>query len=140
MKIVETKNHESFMFYKPEANGSQSWYLMRSFEDISFKKFHDVINIKQPTKRSEILQREKSHTRVFRLIFLSDCVKTCEGCKVQQSLLQTKAQPRWEPGNQDWIEMTKARKLVKLTKIEHWGTWSHSAACARLSDGSVSNL
>ena len=46
MKIVETKNQESFMWNKPEANGSQSWYLMRSFADISFKKFYDVINIK----------------------------------------------------------------------------------------------
>ena len=46
MKIVETKNQESFMFYKPEANGSQSWYLMRSFEEIIFKECFDVINIK----------------------------------------------------------------------------------------------
>ena len=46
MKIVETKNQESFMFYKPEANGSQSWYLMRSFEEIIFKKGFDVFNIK----------------------------------------------------------------------------------------------
>ena len=46
MKIEETKTQESFMFYKPEANGSQSWYLKRSFEEIIFKKGFDVFNIK----------------------------------------------------------------------------------------------
>ena len=59
--------------------------------------------------------KEKRVTQEF--LDFSDCVKTCEGCKVQQSLLQTKAQPRWEPGNQDWIDMTKA-KLDKDWNLE----------------------